>query len=174
MTASVPEFEKRTSSAAGTIFAMRSATAYSRSVKGEDTPDLLARTGRGVDARVGVAQDAGAVGQPVVDVFVAVDVGEPRPLPRLHVDGLVRAPVAEIRRNPEGEAADGLLELGVGLREASGHECRPPAGIRGSIGIALVSPKRVRAVHLSEYVFIHWIGRLSLVSLGLRARLFLA
>jgi hypothetical protein len=38
ITASVPEFEKRTSSAAGTIFEMRLATAYSRSVDSAKTP----------------------------------------------------------------------------------------------------------------------------------------
>ena len=38
MTASVPEFEKRTSSAAGTIFEIRSATAHSRSVERANTP----------------------------------------------------------------------------------------------------------------------------------------
>jgi hypothetical protein len=38
ITASVPELEKRTSSAAGTICAMRSATEYSRSVDSANTP----------------------------------------------------------------------------------------------------------------------------------------
>ena len=40
MTASVPEFENRTSSAAGTIFAIRLATAYSRSVERANTPPI--------------------------------------------------------------------------------------------------------------------------------------
>ena len=38
ITASVPEFEKRTSSAAGTILEMRSATTSSRSVASANTP----------------------------------------------------------------------------------------------------------------------------------------
>ncbi len=38
MTASVPELEKRTSSAAGTILEMRSATVNSRSVDSANTP----------------------------------------------------------------------------------------------------------------------------------------
>ena len=106
MTASVPEFEKRTSSAAGTILAMRSATAYSRSVReGEDAADLDAGAGGRVHAGVGVAEDAGAIGQPVVDVLVAVDVAQAGALGRRHVDGLVLAPVAEIGRDAERQAA---------------------------------------------------------------------
>ncbi len=114
--------------------------------EGEDAADLDAGAGRGIHPRVGVAEDAGAVGQAVVDVFVAVDVGQARALGRLHVDGLVLAPVAEIRRNPEGEAADGLLELGVGLREASSHDRRPPAGSgtgrSGSPSVPQTGPRR--------------------------------
>ena len=79
MTASVPELEKRTSSAAGTICAMRSATVYSRSVESANTPpDLHALAGRRIHARVGVAEDCRPVAHAVVDVDVVVEVGDPR------------------------------------------------------------------------------------------------
>ena len=105
MTASVPELEKRTSSAAGTIFEMRSATAYSRSVREcEDAADLHARARRLIHSGVGIAEDAGAVRQAVVDVLVAVDVGQARAFAGRRVDGAVFAPVAEIRRDPQRQA----------------------------------------------------------------------
>ncbi len=115
--------------------------------EGEDAPDLDAGPGRGIHPRVAVTEDAGAVTQPVVDVLVAIDVGQACALGRLHVNRLGLAPVTEIRRNPEREPADGLLELGVGLREASGHAGGLLAvrerGLRGG----LVSPKRAHGVH---------------------------
>src|SRR4030095_12099515 len=98
MTASVPEFEKRTSSAAGTMLAIRSATAHSRSVERAKTPPTSLPAGRAARIPAGrrVAEDAGAISQPVVDVFIAIDVRQAGALGRLHVDGLVLAPKAEI------------------------------------------------------------------------------
>ena len=75
ITASVPEFEKRTSSAAGTILEMRLGhRVLALGAEREHAADLHARAGGLIHARVRVAEDAGAVGEAVVDVLVAVDV----------------------------------------------------------------------------------------------------
>jgi hypothetical protein len=50
-----------------------------------------------IDARVRVTEDDRAVGQPVVDVFVVVEVPYPRTPALADIDGLVFTPVAKIR-----------------------------------------------------------------------------
>ena len=97
MTASVPELEKRTSSAAGTIFWMRRATWYSSSVDRAKTPPTsmpLAR--RFITRAVSVAEDAGAVAHAVVHVLVVVDVPDPPAFAVVHVHGFVGAPITEV------------------------------------------------------------------------------
>jgi len=75
MTASVPELEKRTSSAAGTIFEMRSATFNSRSVDNANTPPTRMAFARGlIHLGMRVAENCGTVAHPVVDVHVVVEV----------------------------------------------------------------------------------------------------
>ena len=59
ITASVPEFEKRTSSAAGTIFATARPRRITLRGEGEDPADPRWPRGRRIDPRVGVAEDAG-------------------------------------------------------------------------------------------------------------------
>ncbi len=82
MTASVPELEKRTSSAAGTIFEMRSATLNSRSVDKANTPptSMPARAASSTSA-VRVAENRRTIAHPIVDVDVVVEIDDARPAP---------------------------------------------------------------------------------------------
>ncbi len=111
MTASVPELEKRTSSAAGTIFEMRSATASSRSVdEREHAADLHALARRFIDARVGIAENRRTIAHAVVDIDVVVEIDDARARAVLHVDRAILAPVAEIGGDAQRQPLDGALE----------------------------------------------------------------
>ncbi len=65
--------------------------------QGEHASHAHAGTGGLVDARVRVTEDDRPVGQPVVDVFVVVEVAYPGALALPDVDGPVFTPVAKIR-----------------------------------------------------------------------------
>ena len=122
MTASVPELEKRTSSAAGTIFEMRSATLSSRSVdKRKHAADLHAFARRRIDPRIGVAEDRRAIAHAVIDVLVVVEIDDARALAVLHVDRAILAPVAEIGSDAERQPLDGALKVRVVVGQFSGH-----------------------------------------------------
>ena len=122
MTASVPELEKRTSSAAGTICEMRSATLYSRSVESANTPPTsMPWRGRLIHTRIGVAEDRRAIAHPVVDVDVVVEVGDTRAAPLLYVDGAVFAPEAEVGGDTQGQTLERAPVMLVVSGQVSGH-----------------------------------------------------
>src|SRR6185436_16426203 len=68
-----------------------------------------------------VAQDDRAVAQPVVHVLVLVEIPHARAAAALHVEGLVVAPVAEIRAHAQGKPGQGAAEMSVALGEGSRH-----------------------------------------------------
>ena len=87
--------------------------------------DLHALACRRIHARIGVAEDRRTVAHAIVDVDVAVEVGDAGPAPLLHVDRAFLAPEAEIGGDTERQALQGALEVGVVLGKGSGHGSSP-------------------------------------------------
>ena len=83
----------------------------------EHAADLHTPFRRLIDTLVGVAEDDGAVGEPVIDVLVAVDIPDPGALAVIDIDRLVISPVSEIGRNAERQPVNCPLEVLVGLRK---------------------------------------------------------
>ena len=103
MTASVPELEKRTSSAAGTISRDHLGDHdLALGAEREDGADLLALAGRGIDLGMAVAEDRRAVAQAVVDVAIVVEVPETSAPTALDIDGFPFAPEAEVGADSQG------------------------------------------------------------------------
>ena len=114
MTASVPELEKRTSSAPGIMSWISSATTHlALGAEREHGADVLALARRRIHLRMAVAEDDRAIAQPVVDIDIVVEVPDARAAAALDVNGLVVAPVAEVGADAERQTPVRLLEMGV-------------------------------------------------------------
>jgi hypothetical protein len=87
----------------------------------KDAADFHARAGRIFDPRVGIAQDGRAVAQAVIDVFVAVDVPDPRALAARDVNRRILTPIAEVGGDAEGQAPDGFLKVLVTPFQRAAH-----------------------------------------------------
>jgi hypothetical protein len=79
--------------------------------------DFDAGARRRVHARIGVTENAGAVGHAIVDVFVVVDVPDPGAARLADIERLILAPVAEIRRNTERQFRHCALEMSIASGE---------------------------------------------------------
>ena len=84
----------------------------------EHAPDVHACPGGLVNARIGVAENDGAVSQSVIDVLVVVEIDNSCALATLDVDRLVLAPVTEVGRHTEWQFCERFLEVLIGIFQA--------------------------------------------------------
>jgi hypothetical protein len=89
----------------------------------EHSAELHAGARRGIDPRIGVAEDGRAVPHAVVDVHVAVEIGEARTAPLLHVDGPLLAPEAKVGRDAERQPLQRPAVVFVVSGQGPGHGC---------------------------------------------------
>ena len=157
----MPEFEKRTQF--GGRHHARDPLgdrAFALGGEGEDSADLDAGAGGRVHAGIRVAEDAGAVSQPVVDVFIAIDVASGgRPWPTSRRWSCPRPSSGNWKRRRAGGGVMAFWNWAFDFARLRVMWLPSCAGPLGSIGMAHFPPNGAPPSMTSEYVFIHLIGR---------------